>query len=207
MFTTKRATIVCFLKKILQGACADVFTRPILGHIVAVPCKQTQHCCATLRWSQNNRNVGTCWAKSLTGFKLAVRNKCQQVPTLLWFRPCKRTQQVTTLLGPTMLGVVGQQCMGLERNVHILFCRYIWAELSLLFWTFLSGTFFPWWGGARAPSKPPPPPRTRLNNLKIYMSRSFPILPHTRFFFIGASKFWPSLVLLKFLHDLSLDCS
>ena len=24
--------------------------------------------------------------------------------------PCKRTQQVTTLLGPTMLGVVGQQC-------------------------------------------------------------------------------------------------
>ena len=24
--------------------------------------------------------------------------------------PCKRTQQATTLLGPTMLGVVGQQC-------------------------------------------------------------------------------------------------
>ena len=29
-----------------------------------------------------------------------------------------------------------------EGNVHILFCRYIWAELFLLFWTFLSGTFF-----------------------------------------------------------------
>ena len=45
-----------------------------------------------------------------------------------------------------------------ERNVHILFCRDIWAELSLLFWTFLSGTFFPGWGGgggARAPSAPP----------------------------------------------------
>ena len=27
--------------------------------------------------------------------------------------------------------------------MHILFCRHIWAELSLLFWTFLSGTFFP----------------------------------------------------------------
>ena len=45
-----------------------------------------------------------------------------------------------------------------ERNVHILFCRHIWAELSLLFWTFLSGTFSPGGGGdARAPSAPPPP--------------------------------------------------
>ena len=36
-----------------------------------------------------------------------------------------------------------------ERNVHILFCRHIWAELSLLFWRFqfLSGTFFPGGGG------------------------------------------------------------
>ena len=32
--------------------------------------------------------------------------------------------------------------------MHILFCRHIWAELSLLFWTFLSGTF----------CTPPPPP-------------------------------------------------
>ena len=31
--------------------------------------------------------------------------------------------------------------------MHILFCRQIWAELSVLFWTFLSGTFFPRWGG------------------------------------------------------------
>ena len=30
-----------------------------------------------------------------------------------------------------------------ERNVHIPFCQHIWAEISLLFWTFLSGTFFP----------------------------------------------------------------
>ena len=29
----------------------------------------------------------------------------------------------------------------------ILFCRYIWAELSLLFWTFLSETLFPGGGG------------------------------------------------------------
>ena len=50
-----------------------------------------------------------------------------------------------------------------KRNVHIFFCRHIWAELSLLFWTFLSGTFFPGGGGggARAPSAPPL--RTRLS--------------------------------------------
>ena len=75
----KRATIVCLLKKILQGACADVFTRPTLANIVAVPYKRAQHCCATLRRSQNNRNVGTSLAKSLTGFKLYATsaNKCQ----------------------------------------------------------------------------------------------------------------------------------
>ena len=31
--------------------------------------------------------------------------------------------------------------------MHILFCRHIWAELSLLFWTFLSGTFVLGGGG------------------------------------------------------------
>ena len=30
------------------------------ANIVGVPCKRTQRCCATLRRSQNNRNVGTC---------------------------------------------------------------------------------------------------------------------------------------------------
>ena len=41
-----------------------------------------------------------------------VSNYMQQVPTSanVVVVPCKRTQQVTTLLGPTMLGVVGQQC-------------------------------------------------------------------------------------------------
>ena len=45
--------------------------------------------------------------------------------------------------------------------MHILFCRYIWAELSLLFWEFLSGTFFPGGGGGGGgvqvyPVHPPP---------------------------------------------------
>ena len=68
-----------FLKKRLQGTCADVFTRLTLANIVAVPCKWAQHCCAMLRLSQNNRNVWTCCAKSLTGFKLYATsaNKCQ----------------------------------------------------------------------------------------------------------------------------------
>ena len=99
----KRPMIFCFLKKILQDVCADVFTRPTLANIVAVPCKRAQHCCATLRRSQNNGNVGTCWVKSLTSLKLCVTSANVVVV------PSKRTQ-VTTLLGPTMLGVVGQQC-------------------------------------------------------------------------------------------------
>ena len=43
-------------------------------------CKQIQHCCATLRRSGNKRNVGSCWLKSLIGFKLCAttRNNIQQ---------------------------------------------------------------------------------------------------------------------------------
>ena len=39
-----------------------------------------QHCCATLRRSRNKRNVGSCWLKSLTGFKLCATtsNNMQQ---------------------------------------------------------------------------------------------------------------------------------
>ena len=46
--------------------------------------------------------------KSLTGFKLYATsaNKCQHCCGSMQ----QRTQQVTTLLGPTMLGAVGQQC-------------------------------------------------------------------------------------------------
>ena len=82
-------------KNKLQGACEDVFTRPWLGF----------HVCTTLRRPQNNRNVGTCSGKSLTGFKLYATSANIAVV------PCKRTQQVTTLLGPTMLGVVGQHVL------------------------------------------------------------------------------------------------
>ena len=43
-------------------------------------CKRIQHCCATLRRSQNKRNVESCWLKSLTGFKLCATtsNNMQQ---------------------------------------------------------------------------------------------------------------------------------
>ena len=43
-------------------------------------CKRIQHCCATLRWSRNKRNVGSCWLNSLTGFKLCATtsNNMQQ---------------------------------------------------------------------------------------------------------------------------------
>ena len=42
--------------------------------------QRIQHCCATLRRSRNKTNVGSCWLKSLTGFKLCAttRNNMQQ---------------------------------------------------------------------------------------------------------------------------------
>ena len=63
----------------------------IVGRVVG------QQCCVRLHGP-----------KSLTGFKLYTTS------TKIVVVPCKRTQKVTTLLGPIMLGktlgVVGQQC-------------------------------------------------------------------------------------------------
>ena len=50
-------------------------------------CKWIQHCGATLRRSRNKRNVGSCWLKSLTAFKLRATT-CNRV--------CKRSQHVTS---------------------------------------------------------------------------------------------------------------
>ena len=48
-----------------------------------------QNCCATLRRSRNKRNVGSCWLKSLTGFKLcASARTCN--------KGYKRTQHVSS---------------------------------------------------------------------------------------------------------------
>ena len=58
------------------------------ANIVVVPCKRAQHCCATLPRSQNNRNVGTCCAKSLTVFKLYPSN------ANIFVVPRKRTQHI-----------------------------------------------------------------------------------------------------------------
>ena len=43
-------------------------------------CKRIQYCCTTLRRSRNKRNVGSCWLKNLTGFKLCATtsNNMQQ---------------------------------------------------------------------------------------------------------------------------------
>ena len=84
-------------KKLLQGACADVFTRP------------------TLLWCHaNGRNiVALLFAGHRTTEMLGpvrskvwpVPNFTQQVPTSanIVVVPCKRTQQVTTLLVPTIV--------------------------------------------------------------------------------------------------------
>ena len=60
------------------------------------------------------RPFGVHGPKSLTGFKLYTTSANIVVV------PCKRTQKVITLLGPTLLGVVGQQCwVRLHGPLHI----------------------------------------------------------------------------------------
>ena len=70
---------------------------------------KSQHCCVLLHGP-----------KSLPDFKLYATsaNKCQQVPTLLWFHANERK-----MLGPAMLRVVGQQsvtsiCIGLHISLE-----------------------------------------------------------------------------------------
>ena len=42
------------------------------ANVVGVPCKRAQHNIVALRFAghRTNHNTGTCWAKSLTGFRL-----------------------------------------------------------------------------------------------------------------------------------------
>ena len=55
-------------------------------------CKRINHCCVTLRRSRNKKIVGSCWFKSLTGFKLCATtpNNMQQGQV------CKQTLHVTS---------------------------------------------------------------------------------------------------------------
>ena len=96
----KRATIVCFLKKILQGACTDVFTRPTLLGFHA-----NGRNIVALRFASHRtiEMLGLVWPKVWP-----VSNCTQQVPTSanIVVVPCKRTQQVTTMMGPTMFKVL-----------------------------------------------------------------------------------------------------
>ena len=67
------------------GICSVGGLQPIRCNSRAWPqqcwkCKRIQRCCATLRRSRNGRNVGSCWFKGLTGFKLCATtpNNMQQ---------------------------------------------------------------------------------------------------------------------------------
>ena len=55
-----------------------------LANIFVVPCKRTQHCCASFAGHRTIEMLGLV-APKFHRFQ-TVRNKCQQVPTLLWFQ-------------------------------------------------------------------------------------------------------------------------
>ena len=73
-------------------------------------CKRIPHCCATLRRSRNKRNVGSCWLKSLTGFKLCATT-CNRV--------CNGTQHVTS----NSIGSCSQLCCIRLRGASQLLLR------------------------------------------------------------------------------------
>ena len=86
-------------------------------------CKRIQHCCATLRRPRNKRNVGSCWLKNLTGFKLCATtpNNTQQHATTCSNRVCKRTQHVTSNnVGSCWANKVASDCMGLKSFVKLI---------------------------------------------------------------------------------------
>ena len=93
------------------------------ANIVVVSCKQAQHCCATLGGSQNDRNVGTCCAKSLTGFQ-TVRNKW---PTLLWFHANGRNK--SQHCWPNNVASV---CMGLKGEHQVLSSDKTWQLINTI---------------------------------------------------------------------------
>ena len=101
-----------------QCPCMTLVTSQITCNIVYI-LKEIAQLTSKLKAHANGRNkqllrvvgqkccIRLYGPKSLTGFKLYATsaNKCQQVPTLLWFHANGRN-----MLGPTMLRVVGQQC-------------------------------------------------------------------------------------------------
>ena len=106
----------------------------------------TTACSVSFKAQTNGRNkcqqlptllgvVGQQCCVCLHGPKsLTVLNYTQQVPTSakIVVVPCKRTQQVTTLMGPTMLGVVGQQCWV---RLHGTLERHLTRKLKVLGFT------------------------------------------------------------------------
>ena len=92
--------------KTLETICDHVHDHVYCGRTWPLR-KWIQHCCATFRRSQNKRNVGSCWLKSLTGFKLCTTtpNNTQQLATT-----CKRMRKRTQY---TISKKVASVCTGL----------------------------------------------------------------------------------------------
>ena len=72
-------------------------------------CKRIQHCCATLRRSRNERNVGSCWFKGLTGFKLCAATPSNMQQGVHTAMTCN-IQNCWELLANNVASV----CMGLD---------------------------------------------------------------------------------------------
>ena len=131
------------LEIILQGLSYNInlFTYRYMGVCVNLRPMQTdptsannsKHCWVLLA----NNVASVCMGQKVW----PVSNFTQQVPTSanIVVVPCKRTQLVTTLLGPTVLGIVGQQywvtCSRSKDYQLRIMEHFEWKFSSLLFFT------------------------------------------------------------------------
>ena len=89
-------------------------------------CKRIQHCCATLRRSRNKRNVGSCWLKSLTDFKLCstTRNNIQQHATCVQTdATCKIQQCCVRLYSALLQRTVSFKCLPIHVHLYALLVK------------------------------------------------------------------------------------
>ena len=80
----------------------------VRGPMLDELCKRIQHCCATLQRSRNKRKVGSCWLRSLIGFKLCATTPNNTQQGVRRTQTCN-TQQCWKLLNNNVASV----CTGL----------------------------------------------------------------------------------------------
>ena len=87
------------------------------------PCKRIQHCCATLRRSQNNRNVGNSGLKSLTGFKLCATTSNNMQQGVQTDATCNIERCCVRLYSALLQRTVSLKCLPIHVHLYALLIK------------------------------------------------------------------------------------